>query len=165
MINVNRYYKTVVNGSVNYLLAPGQAQFLNSNVNQVVTANYNNVILARYVGYSSTEERDVYEVECVGGVKVLTDYDGADNILNGSISEYVKYVTEDGRRVSVNTDYDFFANPFQVVNVVPAKQGYNNSTDADLDQNNVDCYKVTMSNGSSFITNNNGRTSLDANWC
>ena len=177
MLSINKYYKAKVDGQMDYRLSEVNMQFpddVNLNVDvpegsgdadELASGNKNNVVIARYVGYSTSEDQDVYEVTCVGGSKFLTDYDGADDLLRNGITEYVKTILSNQNRAFVNSDYDFFANPMQVASIVQTKDGYDNISDAEEDEDSVSCYVVTMTTGESFITNLSGINNLDDNWC
>lgn len=181
MLSINRYYKTKINGQVDYVLANDSIEIPNSletglevspegnvdiDIDTPLSGNKLNVVLGRYVGYSSSEDQDVYEVTCVGGSKFLTDYDACnDDLFGGNIDEFAKTILSNQNRAFVNSSNNLFANPMQVASVFPTKDGYNGSEDAEEDNNSVSCFQVTMTTGTSFITNNSGKTDLDDNWC
>ena len=174
MLTINKYYKARVDGQMDYRLADVSMKFPNdleinvdadSDADQIVYGNKTNVAIARYVGYSTSEEADVYEVTCVGGSKFLTDSNGCEDLFNGDITEYVKTILSNQNRALVNSDVNFYANPMQVASIVQTKDGYNTLQNAEDDASGVDCYMVTMTTGESFITNLGGINDLDDNWC
>ena len=175
MLLINKYYKAKTDGEVDYVLANVSVQMPNNlentssaedvDVDEIVNDNKNNVVIARYVGYSSSEDQDVYEVACVGGLKFLTDGGGCSDSFNNSLTEYAKTVLSNQNREFVNSGNSLYVNPLQVAAIIQLKNGYNSLVNAEASSNSVACYQVTMTTGETFITNAGGIADLDDNWC
>lgn len=180
MLSINKYYKTKVDGEVDYVLANVSVQIPNDlskglavdptgavtvDIDTPLSGNKLNVVIARYVGYSSSEDQDVYEVTCVGGSKFLTDIGGCDDSFNNDLGEYVKTVLSTENRAFVNSGNGLYVNPMQVASILQTKNGYNTLQNAEDNASSVACYQVTLTTGDVFITNLGGINNLDDNWC
>jgi len=151
MINCDRYVRTIVNGEPAYIQAG----------NAINLIDRNNCVIARYVGYSSSEDMDVYRVYMTDGSSFLTSFTIVNNTFNGSVTEYAKTVIEDGSEILLNTDNNLYVNPANIGSNTLTVSGYDT-----VGGGAVNCFRVRTSvPGLSFITNAAGTNSIDINWC
>lgn len=151
MINCDRYVRTIVNGEPDYIQAG----------NDINLIDRNNCVIARYVGYSTSEDTEVYRVYMTDGSSFLTSSSSASNVSVGGIDEYVKTVTEEGTEILLRTPYVFFANPANIGSNTLTVNGYST-----VGGEPITCFRVRTSvPGLSFIADANGTNALDTNWC
>jgi len=160
MDTINKYYKAKVNGEFDYLLAPDNTTLRGSD----------SVVIAKYIGYSTSEETDVYELNLMGGSKTLTDYSGIQELFgnptpNRNYTEYVKTILSNGNRALVATDTDVYIIDSHAIGYTQVKDGYNSLSDAETDSNSVSCYRVQLKNGDSVVINSAGQNDLEDDWC
>ena len=160
MNTINKYYKSRVNGVIDYVLAP----------DSTVLRASDSVVIAKLVGSSTSEETSVYELSLMGGSKTLTDYAGIQNLFGSptpgsNYAEYVKTILEDGRREFVSTGDDVYITDQHAVGYAKIKDGYDNIEDALDEESSVSCYRVQLKDGSTVIINGDGRSDLEDDWC
>jgi hypothetical protein len=100
------------------------------------------------IGYDGETSHNVFTVYLDGARSFVTDWAGIGTIGGWvRVNEYARIVLEDGTRILQYTDHGMRVVPNNVVRVYTAGLGY------ELDgETTHECFKVTMVDGRSFIT-------------
>ena len=152
MITINEYRSTRVNGEKVFNLTENQFKLWDcGNVLNIYTAG---------LGYDGPNDHNIFTVYLVGGRKFVTDWSGIQAINNENdniqrVDEYVIVQQESGNYQLQYNDHGVRVNINQITHTAPAGQAANGNA----------CYKVFLTNGTFFFTNQTGIDDIQNNWC
>jgi len=158
MYSLNEYRRNRINGEIVYLLAANQIKMWKTET--IVTA------YSAGIGYDGPTEHNIFTVTLQDGRKFVTDWSGINglgalqpnnNINLDRVNEYRKTIQEDGSTALQYTDHGVRVNPSQITHVKSAGTGVNSGS--------VDCFKVYLTTGEYFITDQAGINIIEDDWC